>query len=321
MPQLFGALAEAIPSDEWPGLTFLDPFLSGGSVSLYAKARGFRVGCNDVALRSVLVGEALIANGSVRLSRSDIDRLFLQPGGPCPGVAERDFAPHVFSAPHARFIDRALYWAASPGIPPAKRALLLLLLIKWILRCQPMSLLSGTDAAAAATGDYDRLSSARLRHYVHSRRLLAPETVWTLAQPINAAVFPGDGWVEQGDAIRFLQRATGDAVYLDPPYPGTTGYETEYASLDRLLADTAHARSAYSSTRPPLDDLFAAAGRIPVWVVSLNNAVFGLDQLVGLIRRYRAEVEAIPIAYPHLQSLAAGAKTARNREFIIVARA
>ena len=36
---------------------FVDAFLGGGSVSLYAKARGYRVVCNDIALRSQIVIE------------------------------------------------------------------------------------------------------------------------------------------------------------------------------------------------------------------------------------------------------------------------
>jgi hypothetical protein len=53
---IFAALNTVVPRPKWSGLRFVDPFLGGGSVSLFAKAQGFRVACNDLAFRSALVG-------------------------------------------------------------------------------------------------------------------------------------------------------------------------------------------------------------------------------------------------------------------------
>ena len=44
---IFALLASEIPTDRWPGLTLVDPFLGGGAVSLSAKAHGLSVVCND----------------------------------------------------------------------------------------------------------------------------------------------------------------------------------------------------------------------------------------------------------------------------------
>ena len=49
---------------------FADAFLGGGSVSLFAKAKGYRVVCNDTAFRSVIVGRALIENNRVTLGKT-----------------------------------------------------------------------------------------------------------------------------------------------------------------------------------------------------------------------------------------------------------
>jgi adenine-specific DNA methylase len=76
---IFALLGQAIEQDQWRGTTFVDPFLGGGSVSLYAKASGFRVICNDLALRSAAVGHALIANSSVRLTRVDVAAVLREP--------------------------------------------------------------------------------------------------------------------------------------------------------------------------------------------------------------------------------------------------
>lgn len=50
-PLIFREVDRLVPRCHWAGLTFLDGFLGGGSVSLYAKAQGFRVVATDIAER------------------------------------------------------------------------------------------------------------------------------------------------------------------------------------------------------------------------------------------------------------------------------
>src|SRR5712691_8987722 len=78
-----------VPRRLWAGRTFLDGFLGGGSVSLYAKAQGFRVVATDIAERSITIGRALIENSRVRLTREDVLRL-AAPSEAAPGRIERD---------------------------------------------------------------------------------------------------------------------------------------------------------------------------------------------------------------------------------------
>ena len=65
-------------------------------------------------------------------------------------------------------------WPGQGGARSRPGASSLLLIIKLVLRCQPMSMLRGTDARAAATGDYDRVSPRRLGHYLKAGELLTP---------------------------------------------------------------------------------------------------------------------------------------------------
>jgi adenine-specific DNA methylase len=44
----------------------VDALMGGGSVSLFGKARGYRVVANDIAFRSHIVGKALIENDHAR---------------------------------------------------------------------------------------------------------------------------------------------------------------------------------------------------------------------------------------------------------------
>jgi len=53
---------------------FIDAFLGGGSVSLYAKAKGYKVIANDIAFRSLIIGKAIISNNSVKLESEDLAR-------------------------------------------------------------------------------------------------------------------------------------------------------------------------------------------------------------------------------------------------------
>ena len=320
-PLIFALLASHVPRPSWPQLAFLDPFLGGGSVSLLAKAYGFEVHCNDLAYRSALVGHALIANSSITLSDADVALLFREPEGAYLHTAEEQFSPSVFSREHARFLDRGLHWARSGVFPEAKRYLIELLLVRWALRIQPMSMLRGTDARAAFGGDYDRVSPRRVGHYLRSLDLLRPAALSRLAQEVNLGVFPGRGFASQMDAVDFLGRTQGDVVYLDPPYPGTTTYEKEYRALDILLEGRELPPSRFSSQTEALEELFQAARHIPTWLISLNNTVLTLDQLLDLVRCHRPEVRPVQVPYRHLGSIASEEKNASNREYVILATA
>src|SRR5881397_3020995 len=73
-PLIFREIDRLVPRRLWARLTFLDGFLGGGSVSLYAKAQGFRVVATDIAERAMVIGRALIENSRVRLTREDVVR-------------------------------------------------------------------------------------------------------------------------------------------------------------------------------------------------------------------------------------------------------
>lgn len=318
-PVLFAVLSEAIDPGQWRQLTLVDAFLGGGSVSLYAKAVGFRVVCNDLALRSAAIGRALIANSSVSLTQGDVAALLREPPEGFSHRAEAEFCPRVFTMEHARLIDRALYWLHSGAFSEPRLSLLTLLLVKWIFRLQPMSMLRGTDARAAASGDYDCVSTRRVGHYVRSQKLLAPTAWWGLAREVNLGVFAGRGETHQSDVFDFLRGVEGDVIYLDAPYPGTTPYEREYAVLDTLLEGRSYECSSFSGSTPPLGELFRACDRIPIWLVSLGNNSVSLKDLVALIGRQRAVRHVLEIPYHHLPSLASEEKNATNREYLILA--
>ena len=316
-PLVFSLLQELVPQQSWPGMQLLDPFLGGGSVSLYAKAQGFEVTCNDLALRSAAIGRAFIANPQVRLTPADIAQLLKPADEAYRRLAEERYTPSVFPKAHARLLDLALHNVET--LPEPRRSLALVLLIKWLLRIQPMSQLRGTDAKAAFGGDLDRVSPRRLKHYIDAGKLLEPPAWLRLMAEVNQGVFPGRGEAEQSDAFTFLYRHQAEVVYLDPPYPGTTSYEREYAVLDHLLEGEVRPVSAFSKSADLLQELFKACTHVPIWLISLNNAAMELTELEALIRQSRQNVRSIEVPYRHLGSIASEEKNARNREFIVLA--
>ena len=179
-PIIFRELDKVLPRRRWPGMTFVDAFLGGGSVALYAKAQGFNVVATDIAERSIIVGEALIENSRVRLTREDVLKMAARGDG-SPGRIERDYSPKVFTRQQARFLDGALH-AASIASHPAKAALYRLLAMRVALKAHPMSQVRAGTINKFETGEVETISEKCVSSYVDGMRLTRPEKLWELAQ-------------------------------------------------------------------------------------------------------------------------------------------
>ena len=307
-PLIFAALAEVVPRKEWPGTTFLDPMCGGGAVALYAKAHGFRTTASDLAERGAIVARALVANDRVRFERADCVRLV---GQRALGPTSAHNAPPATAA-QQQWLAQALATASHRSEP--RRSLLRLLIVTTVLRWYPLSMPSASDAEAAAQGDFDRISSRRLGHYVRARRSFSPDALWQTAEAINRGVFGGHGVAAQGDARAVIAATSADVVYLDPPYPGTTRYERAYARIDRLLGN-----APSDAPSPSLDDLLDAA-RVAPWVV----CSYGGPQVRGgafadQVRRHRPVVTTLSIPYARLRAVATEKTNAQSREYLVIA--
>ena len=305
--------------------TFVDAFLGGGSVSLMAKARGYRVLCNDLAERAYIVGKALIENGRVALSEADTLRLFVKRLEAGTFVQDR-FAPDVLTTKHAAFLDNALAVARKASEP--KRWLLLLLLLKYVLRCRPMGNFGAkTIVRQLEAGAWDEMN----QHYVkdaisrtihgHPKALVEKNR-----EQINQGVFSNaqKNEAHRMDAFEFVKKTEGDILYLDPPYAGTQAYETALRPLDEILAGRPieAERSRFSSRDglQALGELLDVAKGFPVWVISYGNAEASLDDVVRLVEKFRPVQHAEAIRYVHCTGLASAEHRERNRELLIVAR-
>lgn len=79
------------------------------------------------------------------------------------------------------------------------------------------------------------------------------------------------------------------------------------------------ASSAFSSRRPPLDELLDAARHVPHLVLSANNAVLDEDTLRRLVARHRPVQRLLSIPYRHYGPVATNEKNASNRELLVLA--
>lgn len=321
--RLLGPIFRPLPGPaEAP--VFVDPFLGGGAVSMYAKARGYRTICNDVALRSHIIGQALIVNDHATLSRDDLVRLSVPIKE--QGYAETNLAGHTLPRAHAVFVDVLL--ARARLCDSVTRWLAMLLVVKHVLRVRPMGNFGARRIMEqAAAGAWEEMNPSFVRDLVsrgvprHPIRLAE-----TIREQINAGVF-ANGQVNEahmGDALDFLRGVRGDICYMDPPYSGTTSYERALAPLDDLLrGGPADEPPSPFSTEPPeriLPRLFEAADHIPLWVLSYGNTRIDLPTLMDLVRRFRPDVEGREIRYAHCTGLASAESRQRNRELLIVGR-
>jgi adenine-specific DNA methylase len=303
----------------------VDAFMGGGSVSLFGKARGYRVIANDIALRSYVVGKSLIENDHVALDPEDVTRLFVEDEGNS-GFIEQNFARSVVTTKHARFLDNA--FAVARKVEGAKRWLLLLLLTKYVLRMRPMGNFGAKTIIKQAEDEkWEEMNPNYLKDMLSRNIAGHPRAVAeTLRQQVNTGVFSNGhrNEMHQLDVFGFLREVGGDILYLDPPYAGTSAYETSLRALDSILEGkmVRQEPSTFSKAGAleALERLFDASQKFPLWIVSYGNATIGLDTLVELVGKFKRDVQAEEIPYVHLTGLSSEEKRAGNREFLIVAR-
>lgn len=305
---IFAHLAQHVPAREWAQLTFLDAFLGGGAVSLYAKAQGFQqIHANDWSHRSQVVGQALLLNQSQTLSKAD----WFQIASLVPtGLLAQSFTPHTFSTRHVGLLEQ-ISEAAQNTKDPIHKSLYHLLL--WHLAgefvCFGSSIGTSNRPYAEALDGLRAWDSLPAKRYQDRsiQRLLEP--TWKVlarrSKAINQSIFGGSlVTLSQQDAVSFVQQTPGDIVYLDPPYAQTGRYETAFRTIDRLLTGSVQANppSSFSHSNDMLDALFESARHIPVWILSYGDKTVGLEALKKRVEVHRpnARITAQAKQYIHM---------------------
>lgn len=321
---IFAHLNQHVPSETWPDLVFLDAFLGGGAVSLYAKAQGFKAICsNDWSDRSQVVGQALLVNQTQTLTRSDCLRIAaVKP----TGAIRETFTPHIFYSRHADLLDQ-LRETASATKDSTKKNLYRLLL--WHLAGEFVCY--GSSIGTSNRPYAEALEGIRSWDQIPAKRFL-DGSVKDLVQPtwqkiekrtraINKSVFGGSTvTLFQQDAIQFAGDTQGDIIYFDPPYAQTARYEAAFRTIDQLLTGSKQAAppSFFSHSSELLDALFESSRHISVWVLSYGDKTVSLDELKERIQRHRpkAKITAHARQYTHMPHVS---ENKTHQELLVIA--
>src|SRR5437867_10797349 len=117
------------------------------------------------------------------------------------------------------------------------------------------------------------------------------------------------------DILEVLPTIQADVAYFDPPYPGVMSYEKEYRIIDEILEGSSRPTSPFTAKDGAglLDTLFERATHIPIWILSLGNAVVGVEELEAKMAKHGRRTKAIELKYQHLPAVATAEKKRENR--------
>jgi DNA adenine methylase/adenine-specific DNA-methyltransferase len=299
----------------------IDAFSGSGVIAYTLKAGGRDVLANDHLAFTATLAEALVANGTERLSAEEIDAIC------SPSRDGREFIARTFDGlyfPRAdhEFLDSA--WSHIDHLDGARRALALSALCLAAAQKQPRGVFTVT------TPRYD---DGR-RQFRMSLQELFREAV----HRCNAAVIPGEARASCADVFA-LDPAGAAVAYLDPPYApprDDTCYVKRYHFLEGLATywrgqeimwetRTRKLRKRHTpfgskrTVRSALDRLFDHFRPAESLVVSYgSNADLAAVELEALLARHRHRVRRIEI--PHRYAFgthrAAGRRVATEYVFV-----
>ena len=192
--------------------------------------------------------------------------------------------------------------------------------IRVALLCHPMSQVRPGTIHRATAGEWESITASCLHHYTDAPKLATVARLWPLAEQINLGVFAGEAEIRQANILQVLHEIRADVAYFDPPYPGVMSYEKEYKVIDEILEGTSRPTSPFTAKdgAAMIDGLLERAQHIPVWVLSLGNAVATVEELQAKMTRLGRETKALEIAYQHLPAVATKEKKQKNQEFLVV---
>jgi len=325
---IFREIDQVFPRQQWPAMTFVDAFLGGGSVSLWAKAQGFRVLCNDLSDRSRFIAEGLVCNSRTKLNWELVVQAL---SDRTPGYAAAHLAPETLPLPVAQAVDsfvRAADSLPGPPEPQARAALLRLLAWKLVDYSRPFGQFGNkVFGEALRDRDYDRLSSLTVIKRANDA-LKAPSVLARKGlEELNLGVFAGQAEFRQQDAFEFVAQNRADVAYIDSPYQGSTSYESQYRVLDSLLAgrELELPTSVFNSADGlgALERLLIAArGRYRLVIVSFGAMAHGPAEILGMVQGVFPGARRIPLRYRWSVANSQGSSyDAAEKEVLIVAPA
>jgi hypothetical protein len=315
---IFTAVAQA---GGRPGMTFLDPFMGGGSIALTAKRLGYRVLAADTAPGPEAIGKALIENDRRKLTREDaLAALEHDPEG--------WYLPPLKQLPwpeESRLLLGSLCSFAETFEDPMRRHMMR----AWMVKFATFISLYGQPRMTAheriRNKNWDAMTPGQVT------RVLEPQTrprkmALRAAEDLYDAPFPNGqrNEMQRADAVEFIANHPGDVLYVDPPYPDTEGYGRNYVGIDAILENRElsidEGRFASPQGWRHLADVLAAAAHVPVVLLSLGAETkhLGVDELVELMHDAGRDPDVLIISKYRLLRSRATDKSDRKAEYLIL---
>lgn len=303
----------------------LDLFSGSGIVGYMFKSHGKRVISNDYMAMSATYAKAMIENNSTLLSRNEACELIV-PKRESDHFVSQTFKGLYYSDEDNDLIDtlRTNIWDIEDAY---KRAIAMTALMRACLKKRPRGIFTYTG-----------------QRYNDGRRDLMisfEQQFFEAVEAVNGAVFD-NGKENQaifGDAMS-VSGELPDLVYIDPPYYtplSDNEYVRRYHFIEGLARDwkgveiqehtkTKKFKSYHTpfSTRDgaasAFDKLFEKYRKSIIIVSYSSNSQPTKEEIVALMRKYKSNVEVIPIDYTYSFANQSEAKTHRNnvQEYLFV---
>lgn len=332
-------MADIIAS-HFQGGTLCDVFMGSGVISLKGKQREMRVLANDIARRSGIIGNSLIANSTEKLTDEDVYSLFVPIQN--DGFISKNYVPKIFISQLADHLDT--FFANARKRTGIKRESLLLLLSKYILALRQYGafqvgrqdnemLIENREIELLELASESR--GKKIRYNMnHPLPLLLK-----IKDQINFGVFNNGKKNEmyQMDCFEFLELMKDkgekiDTAYFDSPYFNSTMYSSHYKVLDEILEEKRGIEiedKAFNNKDviENFEKLFALSEFIPKWIISMgynpaSNAGIKGDELLAVVQKFRpAELYAMEHVWA-INNIASknGKRQSENVEYLIVTK-
>lgn len=312
---IFKEIARHVDPQEWRRASFIDGFVGGGSVSIYAKAVFGEVLGNDYSDRSARIAHAVLCNNSMKILK--VDCQLLLSGSDSETQFARGLVPDWFIPGTADVIDRGLAYADTVG-HPTKAELLRFLVWYFVLHSRPSAgdFTSKNLVERAMSGE---LKPTGIGSATFAFRPPDIRDAIKYADNINAGVFGGNYSFTQRDALEASKEWGADVVYLDPPYAGDATYEKWYRMADSVMAQRQIEDNGVSPFSEPSKaeeciDIMAgnvhrAGAKLLVW--SNSDEAIPRERQLALIGKYW-DVYEVPVEHKH--SIASSRGTGKAEE-------
>ena len=303
----------------------LDLFSGSGIVGYMFKAQGKRVISNDYMAMSAVFAKAMVENNHTVLSLSEANDLLVEKKE-SDHFVEETFKGLYFSDEDNHLIDvlRTNIWSIHDEY---KKAIALTALIRACMKKRPRGIFTYTG---------ERYNDGR-----RDLQISLAQQFIEAVKAINAAIFDNHQMNKsiQGDAMS-VPGEMPDLVYIDPPYYSPLSdneYVRRYHFVEGLARDwkgveiQEHTKtkkfksyptpfSSRNGAEDSFDKLFEKYRNSILIVSYSSNGLPTQEEMIGIMKRYKAHVETVPINYTYSFGNQRTAKTHRNtvQEFLFV---